>query len=170
MIAQRKYHHQAHQPATRSITLIPGTILGLLLDIVTGTDTGPADIDPSHTLADIEATASTTHTEVTPDLITDALIEAHHIIDTQVLIAIDMTHHTEGHHHIEAPPLIPEITADLDHILHTDPVQWLLLNLHPVQTIQHQNIRIGKIKGSPLMTPSVTTTVQMMHPVILMMI
>ena len=81
-----------------------------------------------------------------------------------------MTHQTEGHHHIEVPPLIPEITADLDHVLHTDPVEEHLLNLHPVQTIQHQNIRIGNIKESPLMTPSVTTTVQMMHPVILMMI
>ena len=119
---------------------------GLLLDIFTGTETGSADLDPSHTLTDIENTATTTHTEVTPDLITDALTEAHHIIDTQVLIVINVTHHTEGHHHIEAPPPIPEITADLDHVLHTDPVEWHLLNLHPVQTIQHQNIKIGNIR------------------------
>ena len=70
------------------------------------------------------------------------LTAAHHIINTQVLIIIDATHHTEGHHHIEVPPLILEITADLDHILHTDPVEWHLLNLHPVLAKQHQNIRI----------------------------
>ena len=61
-------------------------------------------------------------------------------------IIINMTHHTEGHHHIEVPPLIPEIAADLDHILHTDPVEQHLLNLHPVLAKQHQNIRIGKYK------------------------
>ena len=145
MIAQTKYHHQAHRPATRSITLIQGIVLGLLTDIITGTDTGSADLGPSHMLVDIEATATTTHIEVTPDLITDALTEAHHIIDTQVLIIINATHHT-GHHHIEVPPLIPEIAADLDHVLHTDPVEWHLLNLHPVLTKQHRNIRIGNIK------------------------
>ena len=147
-----------------------GIVLGLLLDIVTGTDTGSADLDPSHMLTDIEATATTTHIEVTSDLITDALTEAHHIINTQVLIIINVTHHTEGHHHKEVPPLIPEIAADLDHVLHTDPVEWHLLNLHPVLTKQHQNIRIGSIKESQLMTPSLTTTVWMMHPVIPMMI
>ena len=72
---------------------------------------------------DIKAAATTTHTEVTPDLIRDTLIEAHHITDTQVLIIINVTHHTEGHHHIEVPQLIPEITADLDHILHTNQVE-----------------------------------------------
>ena len=80
---------------------------------------------------DIEATATIAHTEVTPDLITDALTEAHHVIDTQVLIIIDGTHHTEGHHHIEVPPLTPETAADLDHIHHTNPVEQHLLNLHP---------------------------------------
>ena len=77
-----------------------------------------------------------------------------------------MTHHTEGHHHIEAPPLIPEIAADLDYILNTDPVEWHLLNLHPVLTKQHQNIRMGSIKESPFVTPNLTTTVWMIHPVI----
>ena len=71
---------------------------------------------------------------------------------------------------MEVPPLIPEIAADLDHILHTDPVEWHLLNLHPILTKQHQNIRIVNIKESPLMTLSQTTTLKMMHPVILMMI
>ena len=81
-----------------------------------------------------------------------------------------MTHHTEGHYHREVPPLIPEIAAYLDHVLHRDPVEWHLLNLHPVLTKQHQNIRIGDIKESPLMMPSLTTTVWMTHPVILMVI
>ena len=83
---------------------------------------------------DIEATVTTTHTEVTPDLITDALTEAHQVINTQVLIIIDMTYHTEDHHHIEVPPHIPEITVDLDHVLHTNPVEQHLLNPHPVLT------------------------------------
>ena len=170
LIAQTKCHHQAHWHATRSITLIQGIVLGLHLDIITGTDTGSADLDPSCTLMDIAATAAIAHTEVTPDLITDALTEAHHIIDTQVLIIIDATHHTEGHHHTEVPPLTPETAADLDHILHTNPVEQHLLNLHPVLTKQHQNIRIGNLKESPLMTPSLTTTDWMMHPVILMRI
>ena len=119
---------------------------------------------------DIKATAAIACTEVTPDLIADTLTEAHHIINTQVLIVIDATHRTEGHHHIEVPPLTPETAADLDHILHTNPVEQHLLNLHPVLTKQHQNVRIGNIKELPLMTPSLTTTVCMMHPVIPMMI
>ena len=137
MIAQTKFHHQAHWPATRSIPLIQGIILGLLLDIVTGTDTGSADQYPSHTLADIKVTATTTHTEVTPDFITDTLTEAHHIINMQVLIIINVTHHTEGHHHTEVPPLIPEITADLNPVLHTSPLEQHLLNPHPVLPRQH---------------------------------
>ena len=95
---------------------------------------------------DIKATSAIAHTEVTQDLITDAFTEARHIINTQELIVIDATHHTEGHHHIEVPPLTPETTADLDHILHTDPVEQHLLNLYPVLTKQHQNIRIGNLK------------------------
>ena len=83
---------------------------------------------------DIKATATITHTEVTPDVITHTLTEAHHIINNQVLIIIDMTHHTEDHHHIEVPPHIPEIAVDLHHVLHTNPVEWHLLNLHPVLT------------------------------------
>ena len=83
---------------------------------------------------DIKATATIAHTEVTPDLITDTLTEAHHIINTQVLIIIDATHHTEGHHHIEVPPLTSETTADLYHILHTNPVEEHHLNLYPVLT------------------------------------
>ena len=59
-----------------------------------------------------------------------------------------MTHLTEGHHHIEAPPCIPEITADLDHILHTDPVEWHLL--HPSSssnntTSKHQDRKYKRV-------------------------
>ena len=119
---------------------------------------------------DIEATATITHTEVTPDLITDTLTEAHHDINTQVLIIIDVTHLTDRHHHLEVPPLTPETAVDLDHVLHTNPVGQHLLNIHPVLTKQHQNIRIGNLNELPLMTSSLTTIVWMMYPVILMMI
>ena len=119
---------------------------------------------------DIKAISTIAHTGVIPDFITDALTEACHVINTQVLIHIDATHHTEGHHHIELPPFTPETTADLDHILYINPVEQHVINLNPVLTKQHQNIRIGDLKESPVMTPSLTTTVQMMHPVILMMI
>ena len=80
--------------------------------------------------------------EVAPNLITDVLTGAHHVINTPVLIIINMTHHTEVHHHIEVPQLIPGIAADLDHVLHTDPVEQHLLNLHLVLEKQHQNITI----------------------------
>ena len=39
--------------------------------------------------------------------------------------------HTEGHPHIEAHPLTPGITADLEHILHINQVRLHLLSLHP---------------------------------------
>ena len=81
-----------------------------------------------------------------------------------------MTHHIGGLPHTDALLLIPETTADLNHIPHTDLVDQHLLNLHPALTIQGQYIRIRNIEESPLMTPSLTTTVLMMHPVILMMI
>ena len=70
----------------------------------------------------------------------------HCIINNPVFIIIDATHHTEGPHHIEVPQLIPEITADLDHILHTDPVEQHLLNLHPVLAKQHQKHQDRKYK------------------------
>ena len=155
---------------TRSITLIQGIVLGLLLDIVTGTDTGSADLDPSHTLADIEATATTTHTEVTPDLITDTLTEAHHIIDTQVLIVISVTspHRRSSSHRSSS-------THSRDHSRSRPCTSYRSSRMPSSKpssssnktTSKHQD---RKYKSSPLMTPSLTTTVQMMHPVIPMMI
>ena len=94
----------------------------------------------------IKATATIADTEVAPDLIIDALTKACHIIDTQALTIIDVTYCTEGHLHVEVPPPNPETTADLDHILHTNPVGQHLLNLHPVLTKQQQNIRIGNLR------------------------
>ena len=91
--------------------------------------TGP---DPSHILADIEVTVIITCTEAAPDHITYALTEALPITITQALIIIATTHHTRGHPHIEAPPLIPEIAADPEHILYTNQARPPLLNLHPV--------------------------------------
>ena len=72
-----------------------------------------------------------THTEATPDHTTDALTEAFHVTVTQALIMTTVTCHTEGHPHIEAHPLTPEITADLEHGLHTNRVRLHLLSLHP---------------------------------------
>ena len=60
------------------------------------------------------------------------LTEALHVTSTQALIIITMTHHTGGHPHIEAPPLIPEIAAYPEHVLHINQVRLPLLNLHPV--------------------------------------
>ena len=165
-----EYCHQAHLHATGNTTLVQDIRLGLLLDITTRRDTGLGDLDPSHTLTDTEVTTATTHTEVAPDLIIDAPTEAHYIIDTQVLIITDATHHIGGLPHTEALPLIPETAADLDHTLHTDLVEQHHINLHPALIIESQHIRIRNIEESPLMTPSLTTTVLMIHPVILMMI
>ena len=81
---------------------------------------------------DIEVTVIITHTEVIPDHIIDALTEALHVTATQALIIISTTHHTVGHPHIEAPPLIPEIAADPEHVPHTNQVRLPLLNIHPV--------------------------------------
>ena len=58
----------------------------------------------SHTCR-YQVTATTTHTEVTLDLIK----EAHHVIDTKVLTVIEVTCHTEGHHHTEVPPLFQRL-------------------------------------------------------------
>ena len=81
---------------------------------------------------DIEVTVIITCTEVVPDHIIDALTEALHVTVTQTLIIITTTHHIGGHPCIEAPPLIPEITADPKQIPHTNQVRPHLLNLHPV--------------------------------------
>ena len=130
--AQTGYHHQAHLHAIRDITLTQGIILDLLLDIITGIGTGITGPDPSHILADMTVTVIVTCTEATPDHITDALTEALHITITQALIVIMKTHPTGSHPHTEVPPLIPEITADPEHILHTNQVSPPLLILHPV--------------------------------------
>ena len=81
-----------------------------------------------------------------------------------------MTDHIGGFLHTEALPLTPETAADLNHVPDTDLVEQHLLNLHLALTIQSQHIRIRNIEVPPLMTASLTTTVLMMHPVILMMI
>ena len=65
--------------------------------------------------------------------IVDATIEALHATAT-VLINFATTHHIKDHPHVEVPPLIPEIAADPDHILHINQVRELCINLHPVLT------------------------------------
>ena len=114
-----------------------GIILDLLLDIIPGIGTGITGPNTSHIPTDIEVTVIITCTEVTPDHIIDALPEALHITITQALIIITATHHTGGHPHIEAPPLILEIAADPEHVPHTNQVRPPLLNLHPVLAEQH---------------------------------
>ena len=100
----------------------------------------------------------------------NALTEALHITITQVLIVIATTHHTGGHPHIEAPPLIPEIAVDPEHVPHTNQVRPPLLNLHQVLAEQQQYIRIRNTRKLPLMTPSLTTIALMTPLVILKMI
>ena len=104
--------------------------------MVPGIGTGITGPDPSHILVDIKVTVIITHTEVIPDHIIDALIEALHVTITHVLNIITTTHHTGGQPHIEAPPFIPEITADPKHVPHTNHLRPPLLNLHPVLAVQ----------------------------------
>ena len=82
----------------------------------------------------MEVIVTTTPTEAIPGHtidIVDATIEALPIAAT-VPIAYAMTHHTEDHPCTEVPWLIPETTADPDHILHINQVRKLHLNIHPV--------------------------------------
>ena len=65
--------------------------------------------------------------------IVDATIEAL-CTATTVLIIFAATHHIKDHPHAEVPQLIPEITADPDHILHINQVRELCTTLHPVLT------------------------------------
>ena len=121
-IAQTEYHHQAHLHIRRDITPTQGTILDLLLGIVTGTGTGITGPYPSHIHTITKATVriAHTHTEATSDHTTDALTEALYITITQALIITAATCHTEGRPHTEAHPLPPGIAADLEYILHTN--------------------------------------------------
>ena len=96
-----------------------------------------ADLDHIHTLTDIEVTATITHTDIAPGLITDAHTEAHCIINTQVLIVTNVTHHIRGLPHIEVLLCIQETAIDLDHIRHTNLAEQHLLNPHPVLTKHH---------------------------------
>ena len=93
------------------------TVLDLPLDIITGTGTGITGPDPSHipAIAAVTVRIAHTHTEATPDHITDTLTEALHITITQALIITTATHHPEGHPHTEAHPHTHGITADLEH-------------------------------------------------------
>ena len=114
----------------------PGIAPDQLLDAITGTSTGTADHshNPSH--ADIKVIVISTPTEAILGHIieiVDATIEALHTATT-VLITFAMTHHIKDHPHVKGPPLIPEITADPDHVLHINQVRELCINLHPVLT------------------------------------
>ena len=53
-------------------------------------------------------------------------MEAPPITVTLVLIIITVTHPTGDCHHVEAPPLTPEITADPEHIPHANQVRPLV--------------------------------------------
>ena len=56
-----------------------------------------------------------------------------------------MTHHIEDHPHTEVPQLIPEITADPDHILYINQVRKLRTNVQPTLAELQQNHTIGNI-------------------------
>ena len=116
--------------ATRDNT--QGIIPDQLLDTTTGTDTGIAGRDHSHTLIDIKVIVTIIHAEVIHDHITDAITEALHDIVTPALIATTMTHHTKDHHQVEVYQPTPEIIAGPDHTHHTNQVQTSHLNLHSV--------------------------------------
>ena len=89
-------------------------------------------LDHIHALTYKEVTAAITHTEVTPGHITHDPTEAHHTINTQILIITNMTHPIGGLSHIEALLYMCQ-----GHILCTKPAKQHLLNLHPVLTKQH---------------------------------
>ena len=67
--------------------------------------------------------------------IVDTTIESLHIAAT-ALITYAANHHAKDHRCAEVPQLIPETTADPDHVLHINQVRKLCLNLHPVLTGQ----------------------------------
>ena len=74
----------------------------------------------------------------------DTFIEALHDAVT-VLITFAVTHHIKDHPHTEVLQLIPEITADPDHILHINQVRKHHTNLHPNLAELQQNHIIGHI-------------------------
>ena len=90
-----------------------------------------------HTLTDTEVTAKISHTEVTPGHITDVPTEAHHAINTQILIVTNVTHPIGGLPHTEALLCIQETAVGLGHVLCTKPAKQHLLNFHTVLTKQH---------------------------------
>ena len=166
-IAQTGYHHQAHLHITGDITPTQDIALDPLLDIITGTGT---DIKgPNLSLTDINVTVKITHITATPDHITDAPKEAHHVTITAALIVIAVTHPTGDHHHIEALLLTPEITVDVEHVPHTNQVRPPLQNLHPVVAGWQWNTRTRNIGETPLMSPSLTTITLMIPQVSLKM-
>ena len=81
-IGLTKYLHQAHFHATGDNTIVENVNPDLLQDNSTEADTGLADLIPSHTLIIIGATVITASEEVTPNPITDNLIEVLHKIIT----------------------------------------------------------------------------------------
>ena len=110
----------------------------------TGTGTGIAGQDHSHTSAAINVTVAIIHMEVIPDHITDVTREALQDTITPTLIAITMTHHTGDHPHIDVYQPIPEIAAGPDHAHHINQVRTPHLNPYPVPAGQQQS---PKIKG-----------------------
>ena len=68
-------------------------------------------------------------------------------------------------HHTEGLPHTLEIAGGLNHIPHTKPTVWHLLNLPTALTGQPGKTRIRNINKSPLMTPHLIITALMNHPV-----
>ena len=114
----------------------PGITPDQLLDAITGTSTGTGNqgCNPNHIA--IGVLVIMIPTEAIPGHITEIVDTTREELHTAatVLIAFAMTHHTNDHPHVEAPQLIPEITANPDHKLHINQVRELCINLHPVPT------------------------------------
>ena len=116
---QTKHCHQVHLQGTEIPILTQDTVIDPHLAMITGTGIGLIGQDPIPAVIDMEVTARVIHREVTPGHITDAHTEAHCTTDTQTHIAIDEILHIEDLHHTDIFLHIPEITVDLDCILHT---------------------------------------------------
>ena len=172
--ALKKYHHQAHQPATEVTPPVGmmGPPLGIIatpdiLTVITKIGTGSVVPNPTHITMDIGVAAIMTPIGATPGHSTDPLDIATHATEAQVYTPTAVTCHTTDLHPVE---IFPKMTADLNH---TNPANNIT-NQHK-DLLQAHKQHLGKIKTEDtnklqLMIHPQNTTVQMIKIVTLRMI
>ena len=155
--APTKFHPQAYQQDTETMTLVdmigPHLRVTITIGITTATieiGTGSADLNLTPIILDIGVTITVTLREVTLDPFTDPHTAAHHATDAQAHTATAKTHHTADPHHAGVSL---EMTVDPGHTCSANTIKKPPKDHLPVHIKHHGSPRTGNTSKSTIDDP-----------------